>query len=55
MEEITTDNIISDGRRTRGRNIDFQKAEQDAGEELDDDEDDDGDFEGAEDDDAMQE
>jgi len=26
MEEINTDNIISDGRRTRGKNIDFKKA-----------------------------
>lgn len=36
MEEIDTDNIISGGRRTRGKNIDFAKA----AEGLDDDEDD---------------
>ncbi|KAF2462316.1 histone chaperone domain CHZ-domain-containing protein [Lineolata rhizophorae] len=43
MEEIDTDNIIMDGRRTRGRNIDFAKAAEDAG-DIDDDEDDDEDF-----------
>ena len=37
MEEIDTDNIIADGRRTRGKEIDFAKAAQEAG---DDDEDD---------------
>ena len=26
MEEIDTENIISGGRRTRGKNIDFAKA-----------------------------
>ena len=55
MEEINPDNIISDGRRTRGREIDFEKAARDAGDELDDDEDDDDDFHGGDDDDdAMQ-
>ncbi|OCL13594.1 hypothetical protein AOQ84DRAFT_372038 [Glonium stellatum] len=51
MEEINTDNIIQDGRRTRGKNIDFKKAAA----ELDDDdeEDDDGDFQDP--DDTMQE
>lgn len=50
MAEIDTDNIISDGRRTRGKAIDFAKA----AEGLDDeeDEDDDDDFE---DPDAMKE
>ena len=43
MEEIDTDNIISDGRRTRGKTIDFAKAAENAGEDLDDDEDDDDD------------
>ena len=52
MEEIDTDNIISDGRRTRGKAIDFAKAAEDAGDELDDDDDDeDDDFEGEEDED----
>jgi hypothetical protein len=41
MEEIDTDNIISDGRRTRGKSIDFAKAAENAGDELDDDDDDD--------------
>lgn len=49
MEEIDTDNIITDGRRTRGRKIDFAKAAQELPEE-DEDEDDDDDFEAAEDD-----
>lgn len=43
MEEINTDNIIQDGRRTRGRQIDFAKAAEELPE--DDDEDDDDDFE----------
>jgi len=43
MEEIDTDNIIPDGRRTRGRNIDFAKAAEELPEE-DDEEDDDEDF-----------
>ena len=52
MEEISTENIINDGRRTRGKTIDFAKAAQDAGEDLDDDSDDDEDFE---EEDAMEE
>jgi len=43
MEEIDTDNIIADGRRTRGRNIDFVKAAEELPEEED--EEDDEDFE----------
>jgi len=58
MEEIDTDNILSDGRRTRGKQIDYAKAAEKAkeeGEDLDDDdEDEDEDFE-ANNDDAMQE
>jgi hypothetical protein len=55
MEEINTENILSDGRRTRGKMIDFAKAAENAGDELDDDdEDDDEDFE-VKDDDAMEE
>lgn len=55
MEEIDTDNIISDGRRTRGKSIDFAKAAENAGEALDDDDDDeeDDDFEEKEDDNEM--
>lgn len=51
MEEIDPDNIIQDGRRTRGKTIDFTKANEDAGLE-DYDEDDDEDFEDP--DDSMQ-
>lgn len=51
MEEINTENIISGGRRTRGKNIDFAKAAQEAGDE-DEEEDDDEDFEDTE---AMEE
>lgn len=54
MEEIDTENIIADGRRTRGRNIDFAKAAENA-EGLDEDEDDDDDFEApTEENDAME-
>jgi hypothetical protein len=54
MEEIDTSNILSDGRRTRGRQIDFAKAAEELPEEEDD-EDDDDDFEGPDDDDKMEE
>lgn len=53
MEEIDTNNIINSDRRTRGKTIDFAKAAEAAGDDLDDDEDDD-DFEAPLDDDAMQ-
>lgn len=43
MAEIDTDNIISDGRRTRGKAIDFAKAAE--GLDDEDEEDDDDDFE----------
>ncbi|KAF2016592.1 hypothetical protein BU24DRAFT_409682 [Aaosphaeria arxii CBS 175.79] len=48
MEEIDTSNIV--GSRTRGKNIDFAKANQELGE--DEDEEDDEDYEGE---DAMEE
>lgn len=55
MEEIDLDNIIPDGRRTRGRQIDFAKASEELPAE-DDDEDEDDDFEGGDDDeDKMEE
>jgi len=54
MEEIDLDNIIPDGRRTRGRNIDFAKAAEELPEE-DDDEEDDDDFEAPNEDDEMKE
>lgn len=44
MEEIDTENIINDGRRTRGKDIDFAKAAEGLDDE-DEDEEDDGDFE----------
>lgn len=49
MEEIDQDNIIPDGRRTRGRTIDFAKASAELPEEEDD-EDDDDDFQAPEED-----
>lgn len=47
MEEINTNNIINNGRRTRGKKIDFTNANTD---DLGDDDDDadDGDFEAKE-------
>ena len=52
MEEIDLDNIV--GSRTRGKQIDYAKAAEEAKDELEDeDEEDDDDFE--EPDDAMQE
>lgn len=54
MTEINAENIVSDGRRTRGKTIDFAKAAEEAGDDLDDDEDDDEDFE-ERDEDAIQE
>ena len=54
MEEIDTDNIITDGRRTRGKAIDFAKAAEELPEDEDDDDEDDDDFE-EKDEDAMQE
>lgn len=55
MEEIDTSNIISDGRRTRGRQIDFAKAAAENPEEDDDDDEDDDDFQGEDDEDRMEE
>lgn len=55
MEEIDTSNIINDGRRTRGRKIDFAKAAEQFPEEEDEDEEDDDDFEAPEDEDKMDE
>jgi hypothetical protein len=44
MEEIDLNNIIDNGRRTRGKTIDFAKAAEEAGDDEEDDEEDD-DFE----------
>lgn len=45
MEEIDTSNILSGGRRTRGKDIDFAAADKDIpAEDEDYDEDDDDDF-----------
>ena len=54
MEEISTENIINSGRRTRGKTYDFAKTAETMADELDDDEDDDDDFE-AQEDESMQE
>lgn len=54
MEEIDRDNILEDGRRTRGLVVDFLAANESAGDDLDeDDEDEDEDF--LEEDEAMEE
>ena len=55
MEEISTENIISGGRRTRGKQIDYAKAAAEANDLPEDDEDDDEDFEAPKEEDAMQE
>lgn len=52
MGEIDPSNIVEGGRRTRGKQIDFAKAAEAAGDEEDDEEDDE-DFEVP--DDAMEE
>lgn len=45
MEEIDTDNIITTGRRTRGKVIDFAKAAENTKDLEEEEEDDDEDFE----------
>lgn len=45
MEEIDETNIISDGRRTRGKAIDFAQAAKDLGDDDDEEDDEDDDFE----------
>lgn len=45
MEEIDTDNIITGGRRTRGKVIDFAKAAENTKDLDEDEEDEDDDFE----------
>ena len=56
MDQIDLDNIIPDGRRTRGRQINWAKAAEELPEDdEDDDEEDDDDFEGGEDEDKMEE
>ena len=52
MDEIDEDNIIADGRRTRGKAIDFAKAAEELDEDDEEDEEEDDDFE---DPDEMQE
>lgn len=54
MEQISTENIIADGRRTRGRKIDFAKAAAETPAEDDEDEDEDDDFKAPEEDDEME-
>ncbi|PYH92011.1 hypothetical protein BO71DRAFT_421117 [Aspergillus ellipticus CBS 707.79] len=51
LEPISADNIITGGRRTRGKTIDYQEAaEKLKGEEMDDEDDEDDDYVGADDD-----
>ncbi|KAL4928253.1 histone H2A.Z-specific chaperone CHZ1 [Aspergillus undulatus] len=46
LEPVSTDNIISGGRRTRGRNIDYQEAAEKIGQdEMDEDDEDDEEYE----------
>ncbi|KAL4912459.1 hypothetical protein BDW62DRAFT_214999 [Aspergillus aurantiobrunneus] len=46
LEPVSADNIIAGGRRTRGKNIDYQEAAERINEEdMDEEEDDDVDFE----------
>ncbi|GAT20287.1 hypothetical protein RIB2604_00608800 [Aspergillus luchuensis] len=52
LEPISSENIISGGRRTRGKNIDFQAAAESLKDEgMDEDDDEDDDYVGAGDDD----
>lgn len=44
LEPISSENIISGGRRTRGKNIDFQEAAEKTKDDEMDDDDDDEDF-----------
>ena len=44
LEPISSENILSSGRRTRGKNIDFQKEAEKSNDMDDDDEDEDEDF-----------
>ena len=54
MEQIDPDNIIPDGRRTRGRQINWAKAAEELPEDGED-EDEDEDFEAGDDEDKMEE
>ena len=49
MAEIDEDNIVADGRRTRGKAIDFAKAAEGLDDEGMEDEDEDDDFEAPDD------
>lgn len=52
LEPISSENIISGGRRTRGKNIDFQAAAESLKDDgMDEDDDEDDDYVGAGDDD----
>ena len=49
MEEITSENILASGRRTRGKEINFAQAAKDQPADEEDDEEEDEDFEEPED------
>ncbi|KAJ5693292.1 hypothetical protein N7462_002715 [Penicillium macrosclerotiorum] len=53
LEPISEDNIISGGRRTRGKNINWEDVRIQNQDEMEDDEDDDEDYQAAEDDNQM--
>ncbi|KAJ5169073.1 Histone H2A.Z-specific chaperone chz1 [Penicillium canariense] len=53
LEPISQDNIISGGRRTRGKNIDWQEVRDNNADAMEDDEDDDEDYQGGDNDDQM--
>lgn len=52
LEPISESNIISSGRRTRGKNINWEEVRNKT-DDMDDDEDDDEDYQGGADDDQM--
>ncbi len=50
LEPISEENIISGGRRTRGKNINWEEVRSKTSDEMEDDEDDDEDYHGGDDD-----
>lgn len=50
LEPISEENIISGGRRTRGKNINWEEVRSKASDEMEEDEDDDEDYHGGDDD-----
>lgn len=50
LEPISEENIISGGRRTRGKNINWEEVRSKTSDEMEEDEDDDEDYQGGDDD-----